>query len=251
MTDIRFKSKPHGLRLAQQHRSAEGQASADKVYERIAKAQKLGPKEDEAARVAHSVFAVRMGIDRIRRIGERIQENINVAPIDAKLMTEEFEYLKDRMSKIFDKNFTEVIALDQMAVVEPAQMRQQFERLVEAVFQGTLSPLDRIDRIGTLLDPEADPLAISFEGTFTLAAPVSNGQFRSGIDTLSDRLGSLGAREAIPIDHEYSGEHYIEQAVQRVSEGVLTNARSAKIAHTDHRSLVDLSLVFGDGLGKK
>jgi hypothetical protein len=247
MSDFRFKPKPLGLSLAYQHKSAVSQASLDKVYQKIDRARIHETDLPAPVKISRGVQAIRMGIDRVSRLGERIRENKDVAPIDSQLMGKEFEYLKDKLSQIFSKNITESVGVSETEIVSHDQMQSQFARLVDAVFKGEVSQLDRIDRIGYLLDANADPLEIKFEGDFRLADLPKKGEIRTGIDTLSDNLTSMKFKDPLPLKGELSGDSYVSRAIERVSEDVLINASSALLVHSDNRVVSNMSLLFDDG----
>ncbi len=249
MSNIKRKPIDIGLNLAHQHRSALSQAKAADVYAKINVAKVHDDKLPANVRISRGIRAIRMGIDRISRLGERVREDKNVSPADHKLMKEEFAFLKTQLKTIFKREMGQSYAFNEDSDFKLNEVPEQFGRIVDSVYSGDIKLADKFNHIGTLLDPDADPAILNFEGKFMLKDTLRSVDIVTGVESLSSKYQLDGVASPIPLQGELAGENYVDLAVQRVSRDVLNNARSSLRTHINKENYVDMSLLFDDGSG--
>lgn len=249
MSEIKYKQSSAGLNLANKHLSARSQVNAETVYSRVDRAKTRDKSLPASVRISRGVQAIRMGLDRISRIGERLRENKNVAAIDHKLMTEEFGHLQKELSTIFRRAMGQSVVFNEDQNFDLAKNPLQFDRLIDAVYSGTIKLEDRFDQIGQLLDFESDDFVMNFSGLFEVNKNTKLTSVISSIDSLSSKAFGTSQRNPIPLENEVEGESYVNSAIDRVSNSILTQAQSASSVHLANNSMKNISLLFDDALG--
>jgi hypothetical protein len=249
LSDIKYKPKNIGLQLAYQHRSAVSQGEVGKVYEKIDLAKVHNNSLPSDVRISRGVKALRMGIDRVSRLGARLRENKNVSVADNKLMKDEFIYLKRQLKTIFEREMGPSYAFNAETDFILNEAPAQFGRIIDSVYSGDINLSDRFNRIGDLLDLEADPYVLNFDGKFLLKDAPKSADIVTGVESLSSTFLHVEGRSPIKLEGELNGENYIDSAVHKVTSDILHYSASSKLVHMDQRNITDMSLLFDDAKG--
>jgi hypothetical protein len=218
-----------------------------KVYEKLKDAKNINPlNTTKTLRVSKSTKAIRVGMDRLARIGERIREDNNVSVRDHRLMAKEAIELKEDINSVYQTKMDDAMIADQFNDLNLNEAPGQFQRIVDAIFRGEMKVTDKMDRVGSLLDEEMNPALINFEGDFALEKAKNEYSRRDATDVLSegDRYG-IGI-QTLALGGEVEGRSYVESAVERIRAEYLTKGTSLVEMHTDASHFTNLSLLFDD-----
>ncbi len=245
MSDYSIK-KNTGLAISHKHRSANGQVDASQVYKKID-----GATEVQSMNASQSIIsdrastALRLGLDRLSRLGERMRENSNVSVRDMRHMKEESDYLRETLHRIASGKLPAGFMTDKISELDLADAPGQLDRVIHGIFNGQIKLTDRVDSLGGLIDQEVDPRMFQFSGDFSLKdakveyAPVS------ATEILSTRDHYTGALHTIELGGSSEGSKYVDAAIDRVRQEILTGSKQTVEIHAGVGHFTDFKLFFG------
>ena len=240
MSDRIYQYKPFGLRLAHQHRSAVSQTKVDKVYDRISEAFALDTNAPDVVRRQRQARAVRVILDRVQRLGERVREDYRFDPGDKRLVMQEFDFLREQAARLANDNpQLNLQEQDGSQAIDLKATPQYFVKVLDAVFTGQFKLSDRVDQVGRLIDGDANPFEIAVEGLADLVPPAER-VIVDVFDTIQD-LSAAGDSIQSIFDGDPRG---VEKAVTAVRDAVVRSASTALHTHSPGLLMGAAKLLF-------
>lgn len=235
---IRLSQSQRGLHLAQVHKSAEGQASKTSVYKKLDRAANVPSIYSDDIRKQRNISAVHVALDRVRRLGERVRENKNVAPRDNRLMMEEFEYLREQVVRIFNRNADVLTFKGDQGQFSLVDQTSHMAGIVDSVFKGDIIPTAKITKTGDLGELETTPHIVEFSGTYRFGRSQVYIP-KSSSEILTDEHG-----ETRVFDQEQSEKQWVESAISKVRDEILIRGKTAISTQLNGALLSNAKLLF-------